>query len=159
MAFTQLFSQRFGYAVHALCYIARRPPDVLVTGPELAAWMRTFWPNTSETYLTNVIQRLARGGLLRSHRGVRGGYSLARASEEITVRDIVCLLDSSPPPQCNLAPGGACPVHVGCGILHTLKGLAEACLELLAEVSIAELSQGLGVNMPGEPAVVPLTAD
>ena len=154
MAFTQIFSQRFGYAVHALCYMARRPSDVRVTGPELAAWMRTFWPGTSETYLTNVIQRLARGGLLRSHRGVHGGYSLARSPETITVRDIVCLLDSSPPPECNLAPGGACPVHVGCGILHTLKGLANDCLELLDAVSIAQLSEGLGVNMPGEPAVI-----
>jgi len=158
MAITQLFSQRFGYAVHTLCYIARRPSDVLVTGPEVATWMRTFWPSTSETYLTNVIQRLARGGLLRSHRGVRGGYSLARAAEEITVRDIVCLLDSSPPPQCNLAPGGACPVHVGCGILHKLNGLADACLGLLDEVTIAELSQGMGVNMPGEPAIVALSS-
>ena len=40
-----------------------------MTLPELVEWMLTIWPNASETYLSNVVQRMARGKLLRSHRG------------------------------------------------------------------------------------------
>ena len=62
MAIGQFFSQRFGYAVHALAYIAKKKPGELSTLPELADWMRTIWPNSSDSYLSNVVQRLARGG-------------------------------------------------------------------------------------------------
>ena len=63
MALGQLFSQRFGYAIHALAYMAKKPMDTLTTLPELANWMRSVWPSASEAYLSNVIQRLARGGI------------------------------------------------------------------------------------------------
>ncbi len=73
MAGGQLFSQRFGYGVHALAFVAKKPAGELTTLPELAEWMRTIWPSVSETYLSNVVQRMARGRLLRSHRGIAGG--------------------------------------------------------------------------------------
>ena len=60
MAVGQFFSQRFGYGVHALAFIATKPAGELTTLPELAAWMKTIWPNASDTYLSNVVQRLAR---------------------------------------------------------------------------------------------------
>lgn len=37
MAIGQFFSQRFGYGVHALAFIARKPHGELTTLPELAA--------------------------------------------------------------------------------------------------------------------------
>jgi Rrf2 family protein len=40
-------------------------------------------------YLEQIFQRLLRGGILRSKRGPRGGYNLARAPKEITLGDIV----------------------------------------------------------------------
>ncbi len=40
-------------------------------------------------YLEQIFQRLLRGGILRSKRGPRGGYTLARAPKEITLGDIV----------------------------------------------------------------------
>ena len=76
MASGQFFSQRFSYGLHALAYVATKPAGELTTLPELAKWMLTIWPNASDTYLSNVVQRMARGRLLRSHRGIAGGYSL-----------------------------------------------------------------------------------
>ena len=54
MAVGQFFSQRFGYAVHALAFVARKPAGELATLPEVADWMRTIWPSASESYLSNV---------------------------------------------------------------------------------------------------------
>ena len=36
---------------------------------------------------------MARGRLLRSHRGISGGYSLARSPETITIYDIVVVIE------------------------------------------------------------------
>ncbi len=93
-----------------------------------------------------------RSGLIRSHRGKAGGYSLARDPAEITVRDVLTHLEGRPVTQCSLAPDGECPVHVGCGMLRRLKALEDTFLEILEGVTIAELAQGLGVEVPAQKA-------
>ena len=44
-------------------------------------------------FLEQLFASLRRAGILRSQRGVKGGYSLARPASEITVLEIVELLD------------------------------------------------------------------
>lgn len=46
-----------------------------------------------ERYLEQILATLRRGGLVRSHRGSRGGFVLAREPHEITLLDIVSLID------------------------------------------------------------------
>ena len=148
MAIGQLYSQRTGYAVHALCYMAKKPAGALTTAPELAGWMKRIWPTTSQTYLSNVIQRLARGGILQSHRGVLGGYSLTRPAEEVTLRDVICLLEGVTPVRCGLAVGNDCPVNARCGIKQKLWELEESYLELLGKTSVADLAKEIEILMP-----------
>ena len=151
MAFGHLSSQRFGYAVHSVCYVARKPLGVLTTLPELAAWLRTVWPSTSETYLSAVIQRLARGGLLRSHRGVSGGYSLARSASAISLLDIAELLEGAASTDCSLTLDGACPADGSCGLHRKLRRLEDAYIESLARLSVAELAQDLAIPTDDKP--------
>jgi Rrf2 family protein len=105
--------------------------------------MRTVWPNASETYLSNVVQRMARGRLLRSHRGIAGGYSLARAAEEITLRDVVELLEGVDVNRCTLSLGDDCPVEKRCAIKNRLADLELGYLESLEEVSIDILASDI----------------
>lgn len=44
-------------------------------------------------FLEQLFATLRRGGVLRSQRGVKGGYSFARSPEQVTVLEIVELLD------------------------------------------------------------------
>ncbi len=148
MAVGQFFSQRFGYGVHALAFIARKPAGELTTLPELAAWMRTIWPSSSDTYLSNVVQRLARGRLLRSHRGIAGGYSLARAASKITLRDLVELLEGIDVNRCGLSLEDDCPVKSRCSIQGKLRKLEDGYLAALAGVTIEELSKDIVVTPP-----------
>lgn len=48
-------------------------------------------------YLEQVMQRLARDGILRGVRGPRGGYMLAKPGAEITVGDIVRIVNDVDP--------------------------------------------------------------
>ncbi len=140
-------SQRFGYAVHSLCYLAKKPFGTVTTLPELAGWLRSIWPQVSETYLGNVIQRMSRGGILRSHRGVSGGYSLARPAEQISMRDVVELLEGVSVDSCSLSLEGECPVRGLCAIQNKLARIEEEYLQSLGRLSIAELANDLRVKL------------
>jgi len=147
MSVGQFFSQRFGYGVHALAYIAKKKSGTLTTLPELAGWMQTVWPNASETYLSNVVQRMARGGLLRSHRGVAGGYSLAKPGDKLTLRDVVVVLEGVDLDRCGLSLESECPAGGHCSIQRKLRRLEMGYLKSLEEVTIAQLSKDISVNL------------
>jgi Rrf2 family protein len=44
-------------------------------------------------FLGAILTELHRGGLVRSHRGTQGGYYLARPAAEITVADVIRVLE------------------------------------------------------------------
>jgi Rrf2 family protein len=144
------FSQRFGYATHALAYMAKKPFGSLTTVAELVKWMGSVWPGTSETYLSNVIQRLARSGILQSHRGVPGGYSLGRPADEITLRDILEALEGVALGRCSLSLGPHCPKQGGCSIARTLQVVEQQYLDSLAQISMAEVASGVTIKVPKE---------
>ena len=150
MALGQMFSQRFGYAAHALAYMAKKPFGTLTTLPELAEWMRSIWPGASDTYLSNVIQRLARGGILRSHRGTAGGYSLARPAEQISLRRVAEVIDGVPQEHCALSLEPNCPVVGRCHVQKTLRQLELQYLQSLEQISIASLSAGMKIKLIGQ---------
>ena len=143
MAIGQIFSQRFSYGLHALAYVATKPAGELTTLPELADWFSTVWPSASQSYLSNVVQRMARGRLLRSHRGITGGYSIGRAATQITIRDLVELLEGIDLDGCSLSLGDECPVLGRCTIQRTLTSLEEGFLESLESVTIAQLAEDI----------------
>ena len=147
MAIGQFLSQRFSYGVHALAYIATKPNGELTTLPELAEWTRSLWPAASETYLSNIIQQMTRGGLLSSHRGAAGGYSLGRAATDINLRDVVELLEGVDMQRCSLSLEDECPVVGRCAIQRKLSKLEDDYLKSLAGVTIAELSKSIQVKI------------
>jgi Rrf2 family protein len=144
----QFFSQRFSYGLHALAYVATKPAGELTTLPELAEWMLTISPSASDTYLSNVVQQMARGKLLRSHRGIAGGYSLGRAADKITVRDVVELLEGIETSRCGLSLDDKCPAMGRCGIQRKMAKLEEGFLQTLAGLSVAELAKDIRATLP-----------
>jgi Rrf2 family cysteine metabolism transcriptional repressor len=75
------------YAVVAMAELARSG-DSPVPVKELAE--RRSIP---DQFLEQLFSTLRRAGLLTSHRGSKGGYTLARPAEEITVLEVVQALD------------------------------------------------------------------
>jgi Rrf2 family transcriptional regulator, cysteine metabolism repressor len=75
------------YAVVAMAELARSGPDPIPIGT-IAERRRM-----PVQFLEQLFSTLRRGGLLTSHRGVKGGYTLARSAEDITVLEVVQALD------------------------------------------------------------------
>lgn len=76
-------SARTDYAVRAMLAVAAEHPH-LVKAATLAAAQ-----DIPLSFLQGILLDLRRAGLLHSHRGVDGGYALARPAEDISVGDVV----------------------------------------------------------------------
>jgi Rrf2 family protein len=76
-------------------------------------------------FLEQLFAALRRAGLLRSQRGVKGGYSFARPASEITVLELVELLDGS----------------VGKEATGVFADAAEAARGVLADSTVADVAE------------------
>jgi Rrf2 family protein len=72
------------YGLICALHLARRQDEGPVTGREIAANERL-----SGDYVEQILLRLRRAEIVRSTRGARGGYQLAKPATEITVRDVI----------------------------------------------------------------------
>jgi Rrf2 family cysteine metabolism transcriptional repressor len=76
------------YALQALAELGRSGGDGPVPIGELARRR-----NIPVQFLEQLFATLRRAGVLKSQRGVKGGYTFARAPSEVTVLEIVELLE------------------------------------------------------------------
>jgi len=76
-------------------------------------------------FLEQLFATLRRAGILRSQRGVRGGYSLARPAQEITVLELVELLDGP----------------LGAGAEGVFAEAARAAAEVLSAQTVASVAE------------------
>jgi Rrf2 family transcriptional regulator, cysteine metabolism repressor len=76
------------YAVRALAELARRGQSTPVPIGEIARAR-----DIPVQFLEGLFASLRRAGILQSQRGVKGGYSFARPPSEITVLEVVELLE------------------------------------------------------------------
>src|SRR5574341_2189026 len=57
-------------------------------------------------FLAKIFQALAKAGVVKSHRGAKGGFSLARSASEITIKDVIEAIEGPIYLNvCLLAPG------------------------------------------------------
>ena len=81
-------SKHSDYGIVLLSQMASVPSGVLHTARDLAETARLPFPMVSK-----ILKLLARRGLLVSHRGVKGGYSLNRKPSDISVAEIITAID------------------------------------------------------------------
>lgn len=81
-------SVKLDYACRALARMAVRLPSGELSRIEELAEVEAIPAN----YLVQILGELRNGGLIESRRGKQGGYLLARAPEEISLREIVALV-------------------------------------------------------------------
>lgn len=72
------------YGFLGIMYLARQPEKRVVRLSEISEN-----EDIPEKFLAKIFQSYTRSGLVKSHRGARGGFSMAKPSEKITVKDIL----------------------------------------------------------------------
>ncbi len=97
------------YAVRAIVHLASLPDGSRASLSELATGV-----DVSPAFLSKVLQRLVRAGLLKSRRGKCGGFQLSRHVRSVSLFDVLDAFDSVPALNACLAPGG-CARSTTCG--------------------------------------------
>jgi Rrf2 family protein len=115
------------YGIRSVLYLARHPFNKISFVNEISEDYKI-----PRSFLAKILQKLVKAKIVRSYRGVKGGFSLAKQAREITALDVLtaiegklainlCLVDKK---KCNFSKH--CPTHflwvnVQSKIVETLK--------------------------------------
>ena len=140
------------YGLHCLLLLVGAD-DRPVSGRDLAEYQ-----GISPSFVAKIFARLEKAGIVAATEGVRGGYSLARALEQISVLEIVdaiegkkplfdcqdirfrcAVFEGRPPPW---AKRGVCSIH---GVMLQAE---RAMRDVLARQSLADLAADFGQKAP-----------
>ena len=126
------------YGIVIMMHLAR-PGSLQASAHEIASATRIPQPMASK-----VLKALAKDGLLRSQRGVKGGYELARPPSEVTIAQIIESLDG-PIAVTECIDGGAhdCAIGGSCPVRTNWERINAAIRDALDEVTLAEMVQAI----------------
>ncbi len=131
-----LFSRPAEYAIRAMTFLARQPAGKLAGARQIAQAEQIPRP-----FLWKILRDLTRRKLIRSFKGLRGGYELARPPQQITLAAILaatgdgdlladCVLGL---PQCG--EENPCPLH------DTWKPIRRWLVAMLEQNNLADLAR------------------
>jgi Rrf2 family protein len=120
-------------AIHGLYQLALTKPRQLLVSEMAVA------QHVSTSYLAKVFQKLARKGLVKSTRGKRGGFALARGPEEITLADVIRAVEAEEPLFDCLGPARECRANGQCLMRHRFSEAERSMYTVLDATSLADL--------------------
>ena len=132
------FTAQEEYGLRCLLQIGRRGPGGSLTIPEIAAAEGLSIP-----YVAKLVRILRQGGLLKSIRGQSGGYTLARAPEQIVAGEVLALLGGRlfESEYCERFPGVSdiCTHTVDCSIRSLWRGVQQEVDQVLGRTTLRDL--------------------
>lgn len=140
---SSMISQTAEYALRAAVYLGNQVGQSCTTA-QLAEEI-----DAPAGYLAKVMKGLSRAGIVRSRRGLHGGFTLAREPGELTILEVVNSVDTFHRiATCPLGrtghTNGLCPLH------RRMDGVMAAAEESLGHTTIGEVLQepGLLCSLP-----------
>lgn len=135
-------SVRGDYGTRAVLDLARHYGEGLIQNSDIAA--RQAIP---EPYLHQILLALRKAGIVRSVRGPRGGHTLARPPEELTLADVMEALEGPIGQDCAEEVSG-CAQRDLCAVRTVWQGVNKATKRILSAASLAQLAIGPGGIRP-----------
>ena len=127
-------STRIRYGARALLELASRYGEGPIELREIAKK-----ENISLKYLEQVIIPLRTGGLVKSIRGSKGGYSLAKAPSEIRLKDLVEVLEGPISlVECLMDPA-VCQKAQACVTRDVWKEVSEAICHIFQSITLEDM--------------------
>ncbi|WP_438448882.1 RrF2 family transcriptional regulator [Gorillibacterium sp. sgz5001074] len=127
------YSQATDYALHAMLYLTAAAPGKPVSVHPLAEKL-----GVSPTYLSKMLAKLVKAGLIQSVSGANGGYRLKKNREDISFLDIIHAIEGTASVfECSLNHGDDC-------VIQKVVLEAERQMEMyLREKKISDLAEAI----------------
>lgn len=131
------------YGLILLGYLVKDAPSKVHTAREVSEWAHLPLPIVSK-----ILKILAREGILLSHRGVKGGYSLALPAEQITLAQVVQALEGPIGiTECASRPG-VCDMERACPMRVNWMRISEAFRESLDKIPLSDMYAPIPLGVP-----------
>jgi len=130
------FSTKSTYGIRAMVNLAKNSKGVSLSLAKIAEEEKI-----SLGYLERLFSKLKKAGLVKSERGVNGGYSLTRRAEDISILDIVKTLEGDISYFRCIDEDGvvSCDSLDVCGAVKVLSRLQKAVNDTLVNFKLSEL--------------------
>ena len=127
------------YAMRAVLYLSELGSDRRAATSQIAQEKQI-----PPSFLAKIVSQLSVAGLLQTSRGARGGVSLARSPEDISLLEVVEAIDG--PIQLNecVADGGVCVFGDSCTLRPVFCDAQAELVARLEGTSFGELAQPNG---------------
>ena len=139
-----MVSQKSQYTLRAIFELSRHHGEGPVKISAIAA-AQAIPPK----FLEVILNRLKQAGIVESRRGSDGGYNLAGSPEEITVGDILRLIEGSMDPVSCVSEGSKkrCPLYGSCVFLSMWKEIKEAVSKVYDNMTFKKLLENEWQNL------------
>jgi Rrf2 family protein len=129
-------SKKVEYGLIALRHMAMAQRGHVFTAKEIAA-------DNDLPYdlLAKILQKLAKGTIISSTQGVKGGYALSRRPDEIQVSKVIKIIEDEKPmiAECYADGAESCSIFDGCTIRKPLGKVQRNLNVLLDNMTIQEI--------------------
>jgi Rrf2 family protein len=118
----------------ALKHISLKPEGALTTAKEVAESYQAPFDATAR-----VLQIMASRGWLKSEQGAFGGYKLTRRLSEVTLLDLIQVIEGTPKIAKCLHQKSDCEIQSSCNIVSPIQTLNQRLNQFYQSFSLAEL--------------------
>lgn len=133
------------YGILTLTYLARDPDLAKHNARDVAEQLHLPLPTVSK-----ILKVLARSGLLVAHRGVRGGFGLARPAKAITIAEIITALEGPIAlTVCGDDTTHDCAIEQHCPCRDNWQKINHAVRGALDKITLADMAHPLPHEMTG----------
>lgn len=123
------------YGLVLMTHVARKRSGTLHTARGLA--LESGFPVPTVSKLLKLLQQ---SGFLASQRGIKGGYSLAREAQEISVSDMIAALEGPIALTDCSTDLGLCDFERGCPVKHNQRIINQVVRGALDKLTLADLA-------------------
>jgi Rrf2 family protein len=128
------FTRAEEYGIMGVIYLAMQDDNRIVPLSEVAAVQEV-----PEKFLAKIFQNLTKCGIVRSHRGVRGGFTLGRKPEAVTMKDVVESIQGPYRLIKCLEDKDCCDKYPDCPIRVVIEEAEMKLLEVFGKYKISDL--------------------
>jgi FeS assembly SUF system regulator len=130
------------YGLVLMTCIARGDSDLLRTARDLAAESRLPVSTVSK-----LLKQLLQSGLLISHRGIKGGYVLAKPAHSISLVEIISAIEGRMAlTECSTEVTGLCDLEPCCPIKSNQQIINRAVRGVLEKITLSDLAHPLNLT-------------
>jgi Rrf2 family protein len=124
------------YGIRSVLYLARQPFNKVSFANEISEEYKI-----PRSFLAKILQKLVKAKIVRSYRGVKGGFSLAKQAREITPLDVLAAIEGRLAINICLADKKKCNFSKHCPTYFLWANVQSKIVETLKKTNFEDLAK------------------